>query len=863
MFRRVIVLTITACAFLQCYDYYASGRQYGTGRGRFPPGKVTSIDLFGTTWTQVMNWDFSDGFYPRGWGWGEWRIENGYLTGWETEDKFAVYFLPFIHGSNVILETKARFLGSSDEHHAEVHLLTRDGRAVHSESGMVVVEGENRVDVRHMQGMVQNIRGSHPTRNPISGEQWYVLRFILQGEKVDAYVDGELVFSSDHHGVPVNGSNGVNGTNRMHPQVVYREPHLAVKYGTAQFEYVTIFEDRSAPQVSAVRENAPLPPGPPGGNERHWLVTVIIWIFSAVILVLCVYTIRHYAFTLNRLFGRQRQPYLDVDTARWPEVTAVIPAHNEEVVIGEILEALLDVDYPTSKLHILPVDDRSKDSTGEIIDDFARRYPGRITSYHREGGTPGKAAVLNEILEKVRTEIVLIFDADYIPGRGLIKQLVAPFFDPEVGAVMGRVVPYNVGSNLLTRLLDLERAGGYQVDQQARMNLKMVPQFGGTVGGIRRRALLSVGGWREDSLAEDTDATYRLLLGGWKTVYQNRSECYEQVPETWASRIRQIMRWAKGHNQATARFGLSLLRNHRIRWIEKIDGFLLLGVYLISPILVVGWTLGIALWFMGEPHADLVTVLFVTSYITLGNFAAFYEITAAVQLDGARERIRLLPFVFFGFIISLFSISRVAFAHIGMNENGKNGRNNSVVWDKTERDTSFNGYTNGRKNSGAGNANPSGDDLRSYLLQETPLPDDIVTKISAPRLYAMLGDAYRAKGELNKAVQILEQGIAESPGYVTAYYILARSLAQKGERARALKEYEQALDLDAHHAAAMKGIAGLLLDMGRKSKARNFIAKYLEEVPADEDARKWLAGIDSAFSSHRSYGVTKEPDHDD
>ena len=50
---------------------------------------------------------------------------------------------------------------------------------------------------------------------------------------------------------------------------------------------------------------------------------------------------------------------------------------------------------------------------------------------------------------------------------------------------MGRVVPLNAGTNLLTRLLDLERSGGYQVDQQARMNLRLVPQHGGTVAGVQ------------------------------------------------------------------------------------------------------------------------------------------------------------------------------------------------------------------------------------------------------------------------------------------------------------------------------------------------------------------------------------------
>src|SRR2546430_14940175 len=121
-------------------------------------------------------------------------------------------------------------------------------------------------------------------------------------------------------------------------------------------------------------------------------------------------------------------------------------------------------------------------------------------------------------MELIATEVTLIFDADYIPGAGLIKQLVAPFFDPEVGGVMGRVVPLNVGKKLLTRLLDLERSGGYQVDQQARMNLRFVPQYGGTVAGVRKSALEEIGGWNENALAEDTDLTFRLLLAGWKTV---------------------------------------------------------------------------------------------------------------------------------------------------------------------------------------------------------------------------------------------------------------------------------------------------------------------------------------------------------
>jgi len=408
----------------------------------------------------------------------------------------------------------------------------------------------------------------------------------------------------------------------------------------------------------------------------------MIYLLYAIVSLICVYTARHYWFTLNRLFGFQRHPYIDIDVADWPRVTVLVAAHNEEKVISNILSALMTVKYPADRMLVIPVNDRSTDRTREIVDQFVAQFPGRIQPFHRAAGKPGKAAALKDAMELVETEIILIFDADYIPGAGLIRQLVAPFFDPEVGGVMGRVVPLNVGSNLLTRLLDLERAGGYQVDQQARMNLRLVPQHGGTVAGVRRSALREIGGWNENSLTEDTDLTYRLLLHGWKTAYQNRSECYEEVPETWPVRIKQIMRWAKGHNQALATYGLPLLLGkHRATLRERIDGTLLLGVYIMAPLTLVGWILAMAVFYEGiAPLHGVIALLSLTAYAALGNLAAFFEIAAAARLDDSRRRICLLPLLIMGFAVSLFSVSRAAVTQVRDAITGA-----EFHWDKTER----------------------------------------------------------------------------------------------------------------------------------------------------------------------------------
>lgn len=414
------------------------------------------------------------------------------------------------------------------------------------------------------------------------------------------------------------------------------------------------------------------------------IVTILIALLWVVVAILVVYTVRHYVFTFNRLFGRHRQPYVDITVAEWPPVTVFIPCHNEEQVIHGSIDALLAADYPRERLTIIPIDDRSTDGTGDILRDYAAQYPELIKPVWRIGGTPGKAAALAEASARVGSDVHLVFDADYIPGPKLLKQLVAPFFDPEVGAVMGRVVPQNVSRSLLTRLLDLERAGGYQVDQQARMNMGLVPQYGGTVGGVRREALSSVGGWRTDTLAEDTDMTFRLLLRGWDVVYQNRSECYEEVPENWPTRIRQIRRWTHGHNQALRRYVNKLLaRPSHVSWLQVLDGTLLLGVFAVGPVLLFGWMLALVLYYLGyQPSSSVFMVLIVSAFSTLGNFAAFFEVAAATRLDGSRNRVRLLPFLFFGFLVSLMAVSQetiLQFAGRGL------GWRSSKRWDKTER----------------------------------------------------------------------------------------------------------------------------------------------------------------------------------
>ena len=381
---------------------------------------------------------------------------------------------------------------------------------------------------------------------------------------------------------------------------------------------------------------------------------ILDFIFILLVAVMLAYLTRHLVFTLTALYYQRGQPHAPHSMTYQPTVSVLTPARNEESVVGRLLQRMTELTYPKDKLEIIIIDDASTDRTGEIAEEFARNY-GYISVIRRsvkEGGN-GKPDALNEGLKHAKGEILYCFDADYYPQQDILEKLTAHFIDPEVGAVQGRVTVLNEPQTLVTRLVTLERIGGYRVDQLARDDLRLVPQFGGTAGGFRRPLIELLGGWDPEMLAEDTDLTFRVYLAGYKVRYINEAECYEEAVEDWRSYWHQRYRWAKGHMQCAFKHLWPLLKSKNLRLREKIDAFLLLNVYFVPVLIGLAWILGAVLYFT-QPlwwMASFWATLSIFVYSAVGNFAPFFEVGIGAYLD---QRVRiywlipllLLPFVF-------------------------------------------------------------------------------------------------------------------------------------------------------------------------------------------------------------------------
>jgi cellulose synthase/poly-beta-1,6-N-acetylglucosamine synthase-like glycosyltransferase len=405
-------------------------------------------------------------------------------------------------------------------------------------------------------------------------------------------------------------------------------------------------------------------------------------IFASTSVLTVVFLLRQIGMSLLVVDQPQKSPFSRAAIRDWPTVTVLAPAHNEEKVIGGCIERLLRLDYPAERLKILLVDDRSTDRTGEIIDGHVARSGGRLQVLHRRpGAQPGKPAALKDALAQVRSEIVVFFDADYLPDPPLLKTLVAPFLDPQVGATMGRVVPYNTEANLLTRLLDLERRGGYTVDQAGRARLEWLPQFGGTVGGVRMAALHEVGGWAADTLAEDTDLTYRLFLEGWTVEYVDDAMCHEESPEVWTARFRQVRRWACGHDQCLFRYFLPVLASRRHPLARRLDAALVLLFFLFPPLALANLVAALIYpTLYPYPPFNFALVSVAPFIVSFGNFAPYFQIIAAVLRDRQPRAAAMLPLLFISSAISMLAAcSGLVLAVRGIL------LNRAVGWDKTIR----------------------------------------------------------------------------------------------------------------------------------------------------------------------------------
>jgi cellulose synthase/poly-beta-1,6-N-acetylglucosamine synthase-like glycosyltransferase len=261
---------------------------------------------------------------------------------------------------------------------------------------------------------------------------------------------------------------------------------------------------------------------------------------------------------------------------------------NEDTVAERIIKHSCLIDYPLDKLEIQVLDDstdHSADIAKKAVDEWAAKgYP--IKYIHRADRKGYKAGALAEAMKEATGEYIAIFDADFIPPRDMLKNVVNYFTDDKIGMVQVRWDHLNRDASLLTKSQAIFLDGHFVIEHTARNRSGRFMHFNGTAGVWRRSCIDDGGGWEHDTLTEDLDLSYRCQMKGWQFVYLPQFCAPAELPPEMIAFKQQAHRWTKGSFQTAIKLLAKVLRSKHLSYAIKTEAFFHLTNTLVYPLMV-------------------------------------------------------------------------------------------------------------------------------------------------------------------------------------------------------------------------------------------------------------------------------------
>ena len=330
---------------------------------------------------------------------------------------------------------------------------------------------------------------------------------------------------------------------------------------------------------------------------------------------------------------------------RLPSYTILVPAYNEPEVVGDLMGAMLRLEYPADRIQVLLL----LEADDEVTIAAARGYADSeiITIVEVPPAEPRtKPKACNYGLQFATGDIVTIYDAEDAPEPLQLRKTVVAFekSPPEVICIQSKLAYHNAHQNLLTGWFTAEYGlwFGYLLPGMMR-SASPIP-LGGTSNHLRRDVLVAIGAWDPFNVTEDADLGLRIHAEGLRTAVLDSTTLEEANSDTinW---IRQRSRWYKGYLQTW----LVHIRRPVVMWRSVGPrSFLRLTLILAgTPIIAVlnlGFWLITILWFLGQPA--LVGAVFpwwvyfpALVALILGNGATLYMNLIALREDDRADLI--------------------------------------------------------------------------------------------------------------------------------------------------------------------------------------------------------------------------------
>jgi len=229
-----------------------------------------------------------------------------------------------------------------------------------------------------------------------------------------------------------------------------------------------------------------------------------------------------------------------------PSVDILIPTYNEpDFILKRTIIGCQALDYPNKTIYVL--DDTKRNSISQLTKELGCNYITRLDNSHAKAGN------LNNALKQTTGELVVVFDADFVPTTNFLERTVGFFQKEKVALVQTPQSFYNadpIAHNLgLSKVLTSEEEVFYRHLQPIKDGAGSVV-CAGTSFVARRKALKDIGYFYTESLSEDFFTGIKLSAKGYELVYLDEKLSAGLAAESIGAHVEQRLRWVRGTLQA-------------------------------------------------------------------------------------------------------------------------------------------------------------------------------------------------------------------------------------------------------------------------------------------------------------------------
>ncbi|MBR3249590.1 MAG: glycosyltransferase family 2 protein [Clostridia bacterium] len=298
-------------------------------------------------------------------------------------------------------------------------------------------------------------------------------------------------------------------------------------------------------------------------------ITTIFWIYQILV-------------SLCSLIKLKDKPLL---VNKEHKFMAIIPAHNEENVIANLLESLKNQNYNKDLYDVYVIADNCTDNTAKIAKEHGAIVYKRFDSKNKTKGAALDWFLQQKIEENADYDALFIFDADNIVDTNFIKNMNKKLCQGE-DVVQGYRDIKNPTDNWISSGYAIFYWMMHRFYHLARYNLGLSPLLNGTGFMVNFNIIKQEGGWKTETLTEDIEFSLRRIVKGKRLGWATDAIVYDEQPTDFAQSWNQRSRWSTGHIQCIEKYTKPLakaVKEHKT--VMNFDGFLyLMGTF---PMLIV------------------------------------------------------------------------------------------------------------------------------------------------------------------------------------------------------------------------------------------------------------------------------------